>query len=144
MMPDVVSEGKKNWFYSETVKDHFLKPHNIAKDDSTVEEMKPNGVGEVGSPACGDVMKLWVRIEDGKIKRCLWRTFGCASAIASTSMLSEMITENGGMTIDEARKIKPADILERLGGLPKNKVHCSVLGDQALRAAIDDYEKNSK
>lgn len=137
-MSDLISKGK-DWFYSEAVKEHFLKPKNIATDDKLIEEMQPNGVGEVGSPACGDVMKMWLKIDEGKIKKCLWRTFGCASAIASTSMLSVIITENGGMSLKEAFKIKPNDILERLGGLPKNKVHCSVLGDQALRAAIKNY-----
>jgi len=140
-MTDVSSKGS-NWFYSETVKDHFLQPHNLARKDDEIEKIKPNGVGEVGSPACGDVMKMWLHIEDNKIVACRWRTFGCASAIASTSMLSDMITENGGMELDEALKIKPKDILERLGGLPKVKIHCSVLGDQALRAAIKNYEEN--
>jgi NifU-like protein len=145
-MSDVISkegEKQKDWFYSKAVKEHFLKPKNIATEDKLVEEMKPNGVGEVGSPACGDVMKMWLKIEDGRIKKCLWRTFGCASAIASTSMLSVIITENGGMTLEDAEKVRPKDILERLGGLPKNKVHCSVLGDQALRAAIKNYQETS-
>ncbi len=138
-MSDVRS-AESQWFYSDTVKEHFLKPHNIATEDSMVKGMKPNGEGEVGSPACGDVMKMWIRVEEGRIKGCLWRTFGCASAIASTSMLSVMVTENGGMRLEDALKLRPNDILERLGGLPKIKIHCSVLGDQALRAAIKDYE----
>jgi len=137
-----VYQDEQQWFYSKTVKEHFLKPHNLATDDSEIEELNPNGVGEVGSPACGDVMKMWLRIEDGRIKGCLWRTFGCASAIASTSILSDMITEDGGMTLDDALKLRPKDILERLGGLPKVKIHCSVLGDQALRAAIEDYNQH--
>lgn len=144
-MADVKSRDKtQNWFYSDIVKQHFFNPQNIACDDKMIEEMKPNGIGEVGSPACGDVMKMWLRIEDGKIKKCLWRTFGCASAIASTSMLSVMVTENGGMKVEDALKIKPKDIVDRLGGLPNIKIHCSVLGDQALRAAIEDYKKNKK
>lgn len=141
-MADVVSKDN-NWFYAKTVKEHFFKPKNIAVNDDLIKEMKPNGEGEVGSPACGDVMKMWLKVVDGKIKKCLWKTFGCASAIASTSMLSVMITENGGMKLEDAMKIKPNDILERLGGLPKNKIHCSVLGDQALRTAIKNYYENS-
>jgi len=140
-MTDVESKDAQ-WFYSETVKKHFLKPQNIAADDKIVDEIKPNGMGEVGSPACGDVMKMWIHVEDNRIKKCVWRTFGCASAIASTSMLSLMITENGGMTLEDASKLRPQDIIKRLGGLPKIKIHCSVLGDQALRAAIEDYRKH--
>jgi len=132
----------KQWFYTDKVKRHFLKPSNIAREQSQIDELDANGVGEVGSPACGDVMKMWIRVEDERIKACRWQTFGCASAIASTSVLSEMITEDGGMKIDDALNIKPKDIIARLGELPKNKIHCSVLGDQALRAAIDDYRKN--
>ncbi len=145
-MADIESKDKnKCWFYSETVKEHFLHPENIAMDDSQIEEMNANGVGEVGSPACGDVMKMWLKIDEkeDRIKRCLWRTFGCASAISSTSMLSVMVTEKGGMKVDDALNIKPKDIIDRLGGLPNIKVHCSVLGDQALRAAINDYFKRT-
>ena len=139
-MSDLISKGK-DWFYSEAVKEHFLKPKNIATDDKLIEEMQPNGVGEVGSPACGDVMKMWLKIDEGKIKKCLWRTFGCASAIASTSMLSTMVI---GKTLEEAKKIKARDIVNELGGLPPRKIHCSVLGDQALRAAIENYEEKQK
>jgi len=143
-MSDVESKEKdKKWFYSDKVKSHFLNPHNIAKEDSQIDELDPNGVGEVGSPACGDVMKMWVKIEDDRIKGILWRTFGCASAIASTSALSDMLLQDGGMSIEEALKIRPKDIIEELGGLPAIKVHCSVLGDQALRSAINDYFKKS-
>jgi len=143
-MADVQSKDKsKEWFYSDVVKDHFLKPRNIACDEKEIEKIKPNGVGEVGSPACGDVMKMWIRVEDEKIKKCLWKTFGCASAIASTSMLSVMLTENKGMKIDDALKLRPKDILERLHGLPKVKIHCSVLGDQALRSALNNYFKKT-
>ncbi len=141
-----MSDGKSNdktWFYSETVKSHFLKPQNIATEDFMIEEMKADGVGEVGSPACGDMMKMWIKVKDDQIVKCLWRTFGCASAVASTSMLSVMITENGGMKINDALKIRPKDIMDRLGGLPKVKVHCSVLGDQALCAAISDFFEKS-
>jgi NifU-like protein involved in Fe-S cluster formation len=105
-----------------------------------------DGVGQVGSPACGDMMKLWVKVDKNtqKIIDCRWRTYGCGSAIASTSALAEMITEHGGMNIDDALKIKPQDIMARLGGLPEIKIHCSVLGDQALEAAIKDYQNKLK
>ncbi len=101
--------------------------------------------GVVGSPACGDVMRVWLKIDakKDKIKSFKWRTFGCASAIASTSMLSLMITEKGGMKIEKALKIKPQDIIKRLGGLPDRKIHCSVLGDKALRAALNDWFKKT-
>ena len=130
--------------YSENVKDHFFNPRNILKEKS--EDYNADGVGYVGSPACGDMMKMWIKIDklDDTIAECKWQTFGCASAIASTSVLSEMVTEKGGMNIDDAMKLKPQDIVERLAGLPDKKIHCSVLGDKALRAAINDYFKNSK
>jgi|FLOH01.1.fsa_nt_gi NifU-like protein involved in Fe-S cluster formation/bacterioferritin-associated ferredoxin len=135
----------KNWFYSDKVKDHFFNPKNICKTQEEVEEFKKraNGIGQVGSPACGDMMEIWLEIKDNKIVDCRWRTFGCASAISSTSMLSEMLIENGGMSLEDALKIKPLDIVKRLDGLPTRKFHCSVLGDKALRAAINDYYKNS-
>lgn len=129
---------KKNikWAYSDIVRDHFFNPRNLLENE---KDFKADGIGTVGSPACGDVMKMWIKVKDNKITECKWQTFGCASAIASTSMLSEMVTENGGIDIEEALKIKPIDIINRLEGLPSNKIHCSVLGDQALRDAIYDY-----
>ncbi|MDO8647215.1 MAG: iron-sulfur cluster assembly scaffold protein [Candidatus Diapherotrites archaeon] len=95
---------------------------------------------------CGDKMDLWIKVDPKteRIKECKWKTFGCASAIASTSMLSTMVSEKGGMKIEKALKITPQDIMKRLGGLPARKVHCSVLGDKALRAAINDYYRNTK
>ena len=138
-----IKSNEKEWFYSDTVKDHFLNPRNMACDEKMIDELNPNGMGQVGSPACGDVMKLWIRIEDDRIKGCLWKTFGCASAIASTSMLSVMVTEKEGMKLDDALKLRPKDILDRLGGLPPVKIHCSVLGDKALRAALNDYFKKT-
>ncbi|MFC1754116.1 iron-sulfur cluster assembly scaffold protein [Thermoproteota archaeon] len=138
-MTGKVTKDKKEWFYSDTVKDHFFHPQNFLKSDDA-DTYEADGVGEVGSPACGDVMKMWIKVDKEKdmITECKWQTFGCASAIASTSMLSTMAV---GMKIDDALKIRPKDILERLGGLPPLKIHCSVLGDQALRAAIEDYRK---
>lgn len=143
--PDVIAAGgAKAWVYADTVKDHFYNPQNFLQEGEE-NKIDFNGVGMVGSPACGDMMKFWIQVDPKteKIKLCKWRTFGCASAIASTSMLSVMVTENGGMKIDDAVKLKPQDILVRLGGLPANKIHCSVLGDKALRAAVNDYFRKS-
>lgn len=140
-MPDIKTKNQ-TWIYSEKVKDHFLHPRNIVIEDSP--NFKFNGLGEIGSPACGDVMKIWIFVNPKtlRIEKCGWKTFGCASAISSTSVLSEMVTTNGGMNLEKAKKIIPKDIIESLGGLPDNKIHCSVLGDQALRAAINNFEKN--
>ena len=137
---DIRGQDGGGWLYSDIVKDHFFHPRNFMQYGED-EKFKFNGMGRVGSPACGDEMVLWIQVdpETEKIKECRWRTFGCGSAIASTSVLSEMITENGGMKVDEAVKIKPQDILARLGGLPDRKIHCSVLGDKALQAAVNDY-----
>lgn len=131
------AEQCERWFYSDTVKEHFFHPRNFLDDVSEVTNF--NAHGSVGSPACGDKMDFWLKIEDDRIVDARWRTFGCGSAIASTSILSVMITENGGMALEEARKIKPQDIVKRLEKLPPRKIHCSVLGDKALRAAINDY-----
>jgi NifU-like protein len=121
------------WVYSDTVKEHFLHPRNILRDD---EDFAADGSGTAGSVQCGDEMLVQIKVADGRIADCRWRTYGCASAIASTSALSEMAK---GMTLEEAARITPKQIMEYLGGLPTAKVHCSVLGDKALRAAIDDY-----
>ncbi|PIT88809.1 MAG: iron-sulfur cluster assembly scaffold protein [Candidatus Magasanikbacteria bacterium CG10_big_fil_rev_8_21_14_0_10_36_32] len=137
---DVRSNDGDGWLYSDIVKDHFFSPRNFMRYEEE-KTFKFNAVGRVGSPACGDEMVLWLIIDTKteKIKDCRWRTFGCGSAIASTSILSEMIKEKGGMNISQALKITPQDIMERLGGLPDRKIHCSVLGDKALQAAINDY-----
>ncbi len=141
--PDVESKDKTTkWLYSQTVKEHFFNPKNFLVDD---EGYKADGMGMVGSPACGDMMTVWIKV-DKKHDRIIdmkWRTFGCGSAIASTSMHSVMVTENGGRTIDEALAIRPQHIIERLGGLPSRKIHCSVLSDKALRAAVNDYFKKT-
>ncbi len=128
------------WLYSATVREHFFHPHNLLLDDAAYEA---DGIGVVGSPACGDVMAVWVKVDPHtkRITECKWRTFGCASAIASTSMLSVMATEKGGMTLTRAKRVTPEAIIERLGGLPDRKYHCSVLGHQALREAVIDYEQ---
>ncbi|MFA7653639.1 MAG: iron-sulfur cluster assembly scaffold protein [Candidatus Magasanikbacteria bacterium] len=137
---DIRSADGSGWLYSDIVKDHFFNPRNFMHYGEE-EKFKFNGLGRVGSPACGDEMVLWILVDKKteKIKDCRWRTFGCGSAIASTSVLSEMLKEQGGMNVDKALQIRPQDILERLGGLPDRKIHCSVLGDKALQAAVNDY-----
>ena len=128
-----------SWVYTEKVKDHFTNPRNILEDEAAYQA---DGRGEVGNIACGDQMLVVIKVKDDKIEDIKWKTYGCASAIASTSMMSEMVK---GMPIKEAYKIKPEDIVGQLGGLPDHKIHCSVLGDRALRAAIEDYcKKNGK
>ncbi len=125
------------WVYTDVVKDHFINPRNIWKEG---DDFKADGIGEVGSLACGDQMRVGIKVKDGKISDLRWLTYGCASAIASTSMMSEMAI---GMDLEQAYNLSPKQITEALGGLPEHKFHCSVLGDKALRAAIDDYlEKN--
>lgn len=143
---DVVATTKdKGWFYTDEVKSHFFHPQNFLEDESAYSDAY---LGLVGSPACGDAMKIWLRIEKDaqgveRITDLKWKTFGCGSAIASTSMLSVMVTENGGMTLDAALALRPQDIMLRLGGLPARKIHCSVLGDKALRSALNEYFRKS-
>ncbi len=129
----MASSFMAQWVYTDTVKDHFMNPRNLWKEG---DEFEAEGVGEVGSLACGDQMRVGIRVKDGKIADLRWLTYGCASAIASTSMMSEMAI---GMTLEEAYRLTPKAIMDRLGGLPEHKFHCSVLGDKALRAAIDNY-----
>lgn len=137
---DVVNQytGEK-WYYSDIVKDHFFNPRNLMLEDP--DESHYDAKGMVGSPSCGDMMSMWLKVdsETERIQKLKWRTFGCASAIAATSMFSVMATENGGMPIGEALKIRPQHIMERLGGLPNRKIHCSVLADKAFRKAANDY-----
>jgi nitrogen fixation NifU-like protein len=123
-----------DWIYSDTVKEHFTNPRNVLLEDEASFDY--NAKGQTGNIKCGDQMLMLLKIKDDCITDVRWKTYGCASAIASTSMLSETIK---GMKIEEAYKIKPEDLVSKLGGLPAFKIHCSVLGDKALRAAIDDY-----
>ena len=142
--PDVVNKNTgEGWIYSDIVKDHFFHPRNFLPKLPKAKEF--DAEGQVGSPQCGDVMKIWIKIDpkSEKIKKLKWRTFGCASAIAATSMFSVMATEKGGMKIDRALKIKPQDIMARLGGLPVRKVHCSVLCYKAFRQAANNYFRNT-
>ncbi len=118
--------------YSEIVMDHFQNPRNMG------EIRDASGVAEVGNPVCGDVMKLYLRIEDDRIVDAKFKTFGCSAAIASSSMTTELII---GKTIDEALLISNEAVTQALGGLPPAKQHCSVLAEEALRAALDDYRK---
>ena len=124
------------WNYTDSVMDHFLKPRNVG----FIEDA--DGVGEVGSLACGDALTLTFKLgPDGKIADARFKTFGCASAVASSSVLTEMIK---GKTLEEAEKITNDDIVEQLGGLPDQKLHCSVMGQEALEAAIENYRNQGK
>ena len=140
---DVQSHDKKHsWFYSDIVKDHFFNPRNFL--DGEPKEGEFNAMGKVGSPACGDELRVWLKV-DPKTEKILdykWKTFGCGSAIAATSMISEMILEKS-LTLEQARIIKPQDVMERLGGLPARKFHCSVLCDKATRDAVNDYYRRA-
>ncbi|HPI28067.1 MAG TPA: iron-sulfur cluster assembly scaffold protein [Candidatus Marinimicrobia bacterium] len=131
--------NQSGWLYSEIVKDHFMNPRNILRDD---ENFVADGIGITGNIKCGDEMQFLIQVDKqkGVITDCRWRTYGCASAIASTSVLSEMVK---GMKLEDAYRITPKDVVKNLGSLPEHKIHCSVLGDKALRAAIDDYYRRN-
>lgn len=142
---DVISQDTgTGWVYSDIVKDHFFHPRNLLLKDPKPGEF--DAVGQVGAVQCGDIMRMWLKVDrkTERIKDLKWRTFGCCSAIAATSMFSVMVTEKGGMKLDDALKIRPQDIMERLAGLPARKVHCSVLADKAFRQAVNNYFRNTK
>lgn len=122
------------WVYSDIVKEHFLNPRNFLMGDES--KYQYDAKGTVGNPICGDQMTMYLKIKDNRIQDVKWKTYGCASAIASTSALSELAK---GKTLTEALQIGPAEIAAYLGGLPKHKFHCSVLGHEALEQAIQSY-----
>lgn len=122
--------------YSEKVMDHFMNPRNMGEMD------KPSAVGNVGNPTCGDVMRLYLKIKDGIIVDAKFKTFGCGAAIASSSMLTELLK---GQKVQDALKISNEAVTDALGGLPPVKIHCSVMAEEALKSALRDWEeKKSK
>ena len=120
--------------YSEKVKDHLMNPRNVG------EMEKPSGVGKVGNPTCGDIMEMYIKVEENVITDAKFRTFGCGAAIATSSMVTEVVK---GKTIEDARKITKDDLIGELDGLPPIKIHCSVLGIEALQKAIVNWQKKT-
>ncbi|MCL2320903.1 MAG: Fe-S cluster assembly scaffold protein NifU [Oscillospiraceae bacterium] len=120
--------------YSEKVMDHFRNPRNVG------EIPDANGIGEVGNPKCGDIMKVYLKVEDNVVEDVKFQTFGCGSAIASSSMATELIK---GKTLEDAWDLTNVAVAEALDGLPPVKMHCSVLAEQAIHKAINDYRKNA-
>ena len=120
--------------YNSMVMEHFMNPRNMG------DLKDADGVGEVGAAACGDIMKISLKIKDGRIEDARFKTFGCGSAIASSSMATELIK---GRTIDEAMSFSNQEVVDALGGLPPVKIHCSVLAEEALKAALEDYVKRN-
>ena len=127
-MPDIWS------LYSEKIMEHFKNPRNVGEIEN------PDGVGHVGNPVCGDIMELYIKVKDGIIVDAKFRTFGCGAAIATSSMVTEMVK---GKNIEEALKISNKAVAEALDGLPPVKMHCSVLAEEALKSAIENYLSNS-
>jgi len=124
--------GGFNTQYSEKVMEHFRNPHNVG------EIPDADGIGNVGNAVCGDIMKLYIKVKDNVIMDAKFKTYGCGAAIATSSMVTELVK---GKTVDEALKISNRAVAEALGGLPPIKMHCSVLAEEALKSAIDDYMK---
>ena len=121
--------------YSEKVMEHFRNPRNVG------EIKNPDGIGHVGNPVCGDIMELYIKVKNNIIVDAKFKTFGCGAAIATSSMVTELVK---GKTIDEALKVSNRAVAEALGGLPHIKMHCSVLAEEALKSAINDYLAKSK
>jgi nitrogen fixation NifU-like protein len=121
--------------YSEKVMDHFANPRNVGEIEDA------DGAGSVGNPVCGDMMEFYIKVDDDRLTDVKYKTFGCGAAIACSSMVSEMAK---GKTLEEAKKITNADVAAGLEGLPKNKLHCSNLGADALHKAIEDYESKAR
>lgn len=121
--------------YSEKVMQHFMNPHNVGEIDNA------DGIGEIGNPVCGDMMTFYIKVKDNRIEDVKYKTFGCGAAIAVSSMVSDLVK---GKTLEEALTVTPATVAKELEGLPKNKLHCSNLGAQALRKAIRNYAVNNK
>ena len=120
--------------YSEKVMDHFRHPRNVGEMEN------PDGIGHVGNPTCGDIMEMYLRVKDKVITEAKFKTFGCGAAIATSSMITELIT---GKTLEEALKVSNKSVIAALDGLPPVKQHCSVLAEDALKSAIDDYLKRT-
>ena len=117
-------------YYSDKVMDHFANPRNVG------EIPDADGIGEIGNPKCGDIMKMYIKVKQGRIEDVKFKTFGCGSAIATSSIATEMIK---GQTIEDALKLSNKAVVEALDGLPAHKIHCSVLAEQAIKSAIADY-----
>ena len=120
--------------YSEKVMEHFMNPRNVG----VLEDA--NGIGEVGNPRCGDIMKMYIKVDDDIIKDIKFQTFGCGAAVATSSMVTEMVK---GKSLDEALKITNQQVAEALDGLPPLKMHCSNLAEQGIKAAIEDFKKKN-
>ena len=121
--------------YSDKVMDHFKNPRNVGDIEN------PDGVGHVGNPVCGDIMELYIMVKDNIITDAKFKTFGCGAAIATSSMVTELVT---GKTVEEALEISNKAVVEALDGLPAVKMHCSVLAEEALKSAIEDYQSKAK
>lgn len=124
-------------YYNDTVIDHFRNPRNVGK----LKRRNTDGFAMVGDPACGDQMKLWISVKENRIADIAFRSYGCPGAISTSSMLTELAK---GKTLEEAKRITDDDVVEALGGIPEGKRHCSLLGVQALQAAIQDFENRQK
>ena len=121
--------------YSTKVMDHFKNPRNVGQIPN------PDGIGHVGNPVCGDIMELYIKVENNIITDAKFKTFGCGAAVATCSMVTEMVK---GKSVDDALKISNRAVAEALGGLPRVKMHCSVLAEEALKSAIEDYHKKKQ